>query len=162
MKKLVRPEYPELIYLMVVGKSGNAWFYPSNIPNPGDEIKVTDSNNWSVAGEGFGGSTLMLNLVGGNKFPLMGGWHSNSHTLLVDTGVDLTHKHLTHGCLSEVDGTPVWEDVGWVVGEFDRVVNCCWDIVERSGVPLRCEVQTMGGGSSRVIYPENKKEEMSQ
>ena len=116
MKKLIRPEYSELIYCMAVGESGNAWFYPINIENPGDEILVTDSNDWDKPGEGFGGSTLKLKVDNGEWFMLKGGWHSNSHSLLYDTGIDLTHKHLTHGCLSEVDRTLVWEDVGWVLG----------------------------------------------
>ncbi len=164
MKKLRKPVFDmlEATYDMVVGKSGSAWFYPCDVPNAGDHILVTDSDDWSKCGEGFGGSTLRIRTTNPDflVFELRGGWHSNGDSLLKDTGVDLTHKHYTHGRISELDGTLVWEDFGWVLGEFDRVQKTCREIVQKSGVPLLCEVQSMGGSSSQVMYPKNVEEMM--
>ena len=163
MKKLVKPvfNHTKAVYHMVVGVSKNAWFYPTGIDNPGDQILVTDDPNWEHCGEGFGGATLTLQLDTGGVFLLRGGWHSNGEAMLRDTGIDLTHKHLTHGCIMELDETVVHQDGGWVLGDFNRIENMAMEMVEKSGVPLLVEYQSMGGGGSYTVYPENK-EEMGQ
>ena len=163
MNKLPRPEFNSstATYRMVVGKSGKAWFILTEVDNPGDYILVTDSDDWDKRGEGFGGSTLNLALENGEKFSLLGGWHSNSNALLRDTGIDLTHTHLTYGVITELDGTVVHKDEGWTLGKFDRTEELCKSLVEKSGKPLHHENQSMGGGLIHTIYPKNR-EEMEQ
>jgi len=149
---------------MVVGKSGNAWFYPTNIPNPGDEIKVTDSKDWDKAGEGFGGSTLRLDLEGNQVyFDLKGGWHSNGHGLLDDTGVDLTQYHFTRCVIAEkfLKSYPEVEVVGvlykdddWTLGDYDRADKLAKIYANEMNKSVYLAKQSLGGGSYGTVQPD--------
>lgn len=93
-------------YIMYVGKSGWAWFVADQEAKA-DNIYCTNSENWDVAGNGFGGSTLFLEVINweenklkSENFALRGGWHSNADALFDDTGVDVRNEHLTFGAIS--------------------------------------------------------------
>lgn len=81
-------------YHLHIGKSGHTWLVADQ-DNAGDNIYVTAHKDPNKRGEGFGGSTLELELVDGGTFKLHGGWHSNPHSLLDDTGIDHTQHYRT-------------------------------------------------------------------
>lgn len=164
--KLDNLNYDNLKYVMVVGNSGRAWFYPL-LPNRGDHILVTDSKDWDKRGDGFGGSTLKLNLnYPTYEFELRGGWHSNSSALLADTGIDLTQYHATFGVICgkviDYNGLEFDEilhlDDGWVIGRIDRVECEAQYIADRDNRKVCMWRQSFGGAYSRWVTPSPVKE----
>lgn len=85
---------------------------------------------------------------------MKGGWHSNDVALRRDTGIDLHEFHYTYGYITEQDGTVVYEDTEWVVGDFYRITKLCQEMVNKSGVPLRYTCHTDGGSIESIIRPE--------
>jgi hypothetical protein len=162
-----RPEEKdELLYTLIVGKSGRGWLYPVNSSHPADNIYCTNSADWKKCGEGFGGSTIKLPLVDepdNALFLLKGGWHSNSVSLLYDTGVDITDKNLTRCVISlkqeggfgeyVLDDILVEENV-WVVSEFDRPNKLAKEYANKLGKKVFLYFQSLGGGSFGWVQPD--------
>lgn len=166
MKKvnyIKRPEDGEPIFTLVKDTIGRGWLYPINSLNPGDEILCTDSANWDLAGEGFGGSTLKCKLEDGTIFELKGGWHSNSGSLLVSTGIDLTNKNFTRCIIAKelITGWPsyvlddiIHEEQDWVLGDFERSEKLAKNFANELGQKVFCFTQSLGGRSTRWIFPD--------
>jgi len=83
-------------YQQVTGTNGCRWFYPANVPNPGDYILVSNPHDTG----GFAGRTLKLALDTGDSIDVKGPWHTNSDALKAATGVDLTSTHSTRVWIS--------------------------------------------------------------
>jgi len=152
---------------MNVDKCGHAWFYPVNSTHPADKILVTNSKNWEVAGEGFGGGTLQLTLDTGEVFLLRGGWHSNSKSFFCATGIDLTEKTLTRCVLATklVSGYPDYvldeilhEENEWHLGKFERPEELAIEWANKLGKPVFCYTQSMGGASMGWKQPVKQDE----
>lgn len=168
-KKIANIEYPkegEFTYRLVVGKSGRAWLYPINSNHPADNVHCTDSKNWDKAGEGYAGRTLKFNTDRG-EFLLKGGWHSNSHALLTDTGIDITDKYLTHVVIAlKAESTyPSYlmddilhDDNGWVLGLYERGDLLAKKFANDLGVKVFKFTQSMGGGSMGWVQPDSVSE----
>jgi hypothetical protein len=148
-------------YEMYVGKSGRAWFVPYLQTDKADNIYVTDSADWLKRGNGFGGTTLRLNLKDGSDFALRGGWHSNAEGLLEDTGVDVTDTHLTYGAvgLSRVEnaymtiGDLIYKDEEPTMGKYNRIRTIAVEYANEHNVTVYYCVQSTGGGSCGPIKP---------
>ena len=164
MKKFNPPPFPEPrtpLYEMVIGKSGVAWFYPANWDNPADQILCTNSENWDEPGEGFGGSTLNLQLVNGETFELKGGWHSNGDSLLADTGISLKSQYYTYCVIAEevMSHNPLtldkvlYEDLGWSLGEFERPEKLAQKFANELGKEVYLAKRSSGGGMYGYIQP---------
>lgn len=165
-----RPKLPEpIIYNMAVGNSGRAWFYPRNIPNVADHIHVTAYKEWWKRGEGYGGSTLLLHLANDQiPFELRGGWHSNSHSLFEDAGLDFTSFHYTRCVISgiaepdykngydcyEVDDVRYIQNY-WSLGNFDAPKKMAQEIADFLGYRVHLYVQSIGGGSYGWVKPSD-------
>lgn len=171
-KKIDNIEYPkesEFTYHLVVGKSGRAWLYPLNSDHPADNIHCTNSANWDIVGEGYGGSTLKFNTDKG-EFLLKGGWHSNSDALLSDTGIDITDKCLTYVVIAlKAESTyPSYlmedilhDDNGWVLGLYDRGDSLAKRFANELGVKVFKFTQSLGGGSMGWVHPDTVSEQFS-
>jgi len=140
------------------GKSGKRWFV-ADIPNAADHIYVEDYH--SQSSQGFGGRTLIFELVDGEKIPIKGPWHSNSHALLGDTGIDITNKHLISGIISRdiswKNGQATMVDVIYsddgIVGTFDRVSDMARQLADISKTPVHYYARSEGGS---VLAMEGK------
>lgn len=91
----------EVTYRLITGRSGRGWLIPDpEVPNMGGRIYVTNSEDWTKRGEGFGGGTIEMPMKEGGIFELRGGWHTNSGALFEDTDVDLSQRNLTFVVIS--------------------------------------------------------------
>jgi len=146
------------VYRMVVGKSGRAWFYPSELHNAADYIYVTDSEDWDKAGRGFGGATVELQLDNGTRFSLKGGWHSNDEAFYEDTGVDIREKHLTFVIIAKQRAEGMMQDVVYYdespqVGFFNRGERTALEMATKLDEPLYYFSRSAGGSISARVYP---------
>jgi hypothetical protein len=143
-------------YKKIVGKTG-VW-YVSIQENEGDNIYYSKNNG--KYSDGFGGSTLSFELEDGTVDHVQGPWHSNSGGLLLDTGYDATHKHLTRGIVA-LDLLPVkgdfWKtqheqvlhfDEEPVIGDYSRIEIMAQDFANKLGKPVYYAVVSTGGGHS--------------
>lgn len=123
-------------YHQRVGKSGRIWLWADN-ETPAENVYVANnpSNTTShrQGSEGFGGSTLTFELVGGGTLDLHGPWHSGAEGLFTDTGVDLRNTYRTFTVLGmgrEFIGSVynrrtvitdvIYKDPTPIIGPYDR------------------------------------------
>jgi len=130
----------EVQWELAVGKWGRVWLYD---PEGADCYVSSEPGN-----RGFGGSAITFPLKqGGGTITLPGPWHSNTHALFTDTGVDRRDQHMTWGCIGtglEYDGNLgrerltgiVWFDAEPTRGTFDRVYLLAAKMQAERGVPL--------------------------
>jgi hypothetical protein len=145
-------------YVKVVGKSGRAWFYPSELDNCADYIYCTDSADWNKAGSGFGGASIPLQMRDGTRFELKGGWHSNDEAFLEDTGIDIRDKHMTFVIVAKdrADGAMidvVYYDEAPQIGLFNRAEKTALNMAKEINEPLYYFSRSAGGSISARVYP---------
>lgn len=148
-------------YKKLVGKSGRTWLVAVQ-PNEADNIYVSGGKN----SQGFTGRTLVFKLEDGSTLELQGPWHSNSTSLLADTGYDIRDKYLTFGVIGkqirygDYGLSPVTiidvlhKDKEWVLGEFDRIQKLAQEIANDLGETICCFQKSQGGSSSGTVKPE--------
>src|SRR5438477_12887967 len=78
-----------------VGKSGIKWYVTNDVDNQADHIYCTDSDDWDMVGQGFGGRSILMTLSDGTEEELHGGWHSNAEAFFQDTAIDIRDRHRT-------------------------------------------------------------------
>ncbi|MCK9273424.1 hypothetical protein M0P65_07855 [Candidatus Gracilibacteria bacterium] len=146
-------------YKMLIGKSGKRWLISTN-HNSADNIYVEGGPN----SDGFGGATLHFTLESGEVISLKGPWHSNSDSLLDDTGYDATDQHLTQGIISlntkhnyENDWNKVLYidvlhyDEQPVIGRFSRIKEMANEFAKKFKSNIYYAEISNGGGSSGMI-----------
>jgi hypothetical protein len=151
-------------YKKIEGK--NKTWYVAIQGNSADNIYVDTHDPKS---EGFAGSTLEFQLEDGTIDKVKGPWHSNSESLLSDTGYDITDKHLTQGIIALDStnketgpwGVTIHNDILHydeipVIGDFDRIPNMAQEFANKLNQPVYYAVITDGGGSSTWCKPVNK------
>ena len=114
------------LWSKVVDDKGWVWYIPEDIDNKGDHIHVSTPNK-----NGYAGSTLQFTMNDGSVDKVVGPWHSNSESLLRNTGIDLKDTHYTRFIICEntkLRGNSVLEegvlyDTGWQLGYFDSQPN---------------------------------------
>jgi hypothetical protein len=149
-------------YKKIIGKTG-VWYIAIQ-PNEGDNIYFARNNK--KYSDGFAGSTLDFELEDGSIDHVQGPWHSNSRSLLADTGYDTTHKHITRGIIA-LDAEPIpgkymstrHEDVLYydeepVVGDFERITILARDFANKLGKSVYAAQISNGGGSAEWIKPK--------
>lgn len=144
------------------------WYLVADTPNGGDHCYCGSSDPASRS-QGFGGRAMEFPIEGHEPdriITLYGPWHTNSHSVLKDTGVDYTRKHLTRGIIAEVS-----EDIGrfmcnkyskivhlelsGVIGAFDRIQTLAEEYVVGYGRPFYYQVESEGGGrASRILVKD--------
>lgn len=96
-------------------------------PNSADNVYF--DNPRDTTSDGFGGATLSFKLTDGSVYKAKGPWHSNSESLLRDTGRDLRDTHLTFVVIGKdrrydrpnaVITDVVYKDEIPTLGRFDR------------------------------------------
>ncbi len=134
-------------------------------PNAADNIYVSGDEG----SQGFGGSTLSFTLVDGTEMHLKGPWHTNSHLLKVDTGIDIQDKHETFVVVARdqeyVDGRTILKDVLYqdaepTIGFFERGKPIAQKYANELGVPVYLYSQSRGGSSCGPVKPATLGEEV--
>lgn len=134
---------------LVIGKSGTYWLYDPE----GSDCYCSSAPGY----RGFGGSPVTFPRKEGLSTILLGPWHSNTHALFADTGIDRRDQHLTWGCVGtgrDFDGNLgrdrltgiVWFDPEPTRGEFERVWRHAVELEREIGVPL-FYMRVSAGGS---------------
>lgn len=148
-------------YEIIVGKSGDIWLFNRE-----------DGNSLYVSGgkgsRGFGGGTVRFKLKNGLGFvELIGPWHSNQIAFLEDTGIDVSDKFTTWGCIGNERGydenTNAWQikDVCWfdsteTIGTFNRVEDTAQAMANEHQRPFHFYQETRGGSTFGTVKPEVK------
>lgn len=134
------------VWKKVESKVGT-WYIPIDIENKGDYVHLSNRNK-----NGYAGRFIDFELEDGTVDSVQGVWHSNSRSLLENTGIDLTDKHIKRDILhtiyvnqAEVDG--VVYDSGWVIGKFDND-DFIKDLAKDFSEPNLHHYSISSGGSS--------------
>lgn len=151
------------IYKKVEGKSGATWLVP--VTNNPDQIHV---DTHTPGSQGYAGRTLGFKLIDGFIYRAQGPWHSNSDSLLKDTGVNLTKLHLTYGVVGLsrecIKGSymsfkyydVLYADVSPKIGSYSRIENLAQQLANDYGITLFYSVVSYGGGMSSSVTPTVK------
>lgn len=147
-------------YNMITDKGGNDWFYGDKA----DEIYVDQHNPNS---KGFGGRKLKFKLKDGTVVETENGpWHSNADALLNATGVDLTHEHLTFGCISlGIEGNMytnnyknvIYLDDNYINGDYSRIQNLAQEFANKLNTKVYYTQHSRGGSVSHFYELKNYK-----
>jgi len=164
--EFIRRQKEPLVYKKVQGKH-KTWLYPINCPNPGDHIYCSASPRENEPGyqgfRGFGGSTLSFQLKNGSVEKMQGPWYSDSNALKDDTGMDLTHHHLTYVIVAEkrtyenystVLHGILYQDDKPMVGEFGRGKAIGQMYAKKLGCKVVVYSETFGGSSCSPVQQE--------
>jgi hypothetical protein len=155
-----RAEQASCKYKKIHGKSG-VW-YVGIQPNEGDNIYFTKNNG--KYSDGFAGSVISFQLEDGSVEEVQSPWHSNSKSLLSDTGYDTTQKHYTLGIIA-LDSNPSEIFMGTrheevlhfdeepIIGDFSRIEIMAQDFANKLGKPVYAARISTGGGSAGWINP---------
>lgn len=129
-------------------------------PNAADNIYVGDTNP-NNRSQGFGGARLHFKLVGGGEVVLTGPWHSNSSSLLVATGIDLTSQHWTFGVVALKREPSRFTEIQYIdpeegiIGKFNRIDDIAQEIANKLGQTVYYYCKSSGGSSSGPKGPNN-------
>lgn len=157
--------YRRPTFEMHVGTSGLTWFVPAVTvrPNRADHIYRTAYEDRSRRGTGFAGGTIILPLIDGTDFELLGGWRTNSKQLLEDTGIDCSNMYLTYGAvgLHKISGGYMpglfgllHADKAPLIGKFDRIESIAQQFANERQEYVHYNVVSYGGGSAGGKDPE--------
>lgn len=151
-------------YTLFKGKSGRIWLVADQ-PNAADNIYVSDPKRGS---EGFAGRVITFKLGGGSSISLQGPWHSNSESLLDDTGVDIRDQHLTFVVISREREIgehyePIMKDILHIdskptIGSFQRGGHMAQRFAKKLGGPIWCYSESTGGSSGPNLVEADKEE----
>ena len=139
------------------------WYIPVQ-DNAADDLHVQIKGEGSQLGsfQGYGGATLEFLLEDGTIDKVKGPWHSNSISLLADTGIDLTKRTMTIGAIGKdrtFEGNTtfledvLYEDTDWVVGDFNRIKEMAQEFADDLGIKVWYYSQTNGGSSTCWLDP---------
>lgn len=147
----------------IVGKSGIIWLIGIQT-NPADNIYMYNpkGNN----SRGFAGRTLEFLLEDGSVEKAQGPWHSNSESLLKDTGIDIRDLHLTRVVLGtggvEYQGghsfkvkDVVYQEDDYQLGSYDRDKELAQEYADKLNKDIHGWVQSMGGGHGVFKKPRS-------
>lgn len=154
--KSAQSEQSSKKYKKIKGKSAD--WYIAIQKNEGDNIYFASRSK--SHSNGFGGSSLQFELEDGTIDTVQGPWHSNSASLLEDTGYDATHKYLTQGIIaldcephSNKNGVTLHKEILHrdeepVLGDYHRIDIMAQEFANKLQKEVYCAVVSMGGGSS--------------
>jgi len=138
------------------------WYIPIQ-DNAADDLHVLIKNENPNSGfKGYGGATLSFALEDGTVDMVKGPWHSNSDSLLADTGIDLKNKTLTIGAIGKdrifEDRRTFLEDIlhedtDWVLGSFNRIKDMAQKFADDLGIKVWYYSQSTGGSSTCWLDP---------
>jgi hypothetical protein len=120
-------------YKKIVGKNSD-WYIALGKPE-GDYIY--SAGRTGKYSDGFGGRIMEFELEDGTIDKVQGPWHSNSDSLLFDTGYDATDKHHTQGIIALNLKHP--ED-NWHVTEHEEEEILHWDEEPVEGLYHRIDI----------------------
>lgn len=157
---IVRPliKRENIEYRIATGKKYEIWLYtPDNA-----------SNTFCSGGpgsRGFGGSTVRFKLFNGlGHIDLKGPWHSNTDSLLRDTGIDIRDKFRKWGCIGtgrDFDQNTnanritdlIWFDADITIGTFDRIEEYAQKLADERNQTLYYYEESEGGSSWAIATP---------
>jgi hypothetical protein len=134
---------------------------PQNVPNPADYIHFSNPKNTN----GYGGKLLIFRMGEISKMSVQGPWHTNSHHLLGETGIDLREQHHTWGFVYDrvndfnrpyagIDGLYFNDPDGtWVLGRFNRIENMAIKIATELGRSVQYYKLSQNGSASGTKNP---------
>jgi hypothetical protein len=148
------------VFKIIHGKL-HIWFV-AVVPNEGDNIYCETENK-----SGFGGSVVKFLLENGSIATVRGPWHSNSESLLHDTGYDCTSKHYTRGIVAlemtyaklghQNDGDTyknvLHYDAQPELGKFDRIYEIARAEAKIWNKRVYYAHVSVGGGMSGSVEP---------
>lgn len=148
-------------YELYRGKSGTLWLL-STQENCADNIYCSGG----ATSQGFGGGELEFKLARGlGSIKLKGPWHSNGEAFSADTGIDVSKKHLSWGCVglgrefekgrAIITGL-LYFDKEPQIGSFHRVRDIAQEIANTRGETVMCYKEGPGGSSSGQVKPKEE------
>ncbi len=152
------------VYIPIITDDGELYLI-ANQPNMADNIY---SCSFDPRSQGFAGRTLHFDLVYGGSIDLLGPWHTNSESLLLRTGIDITDSHLTfvviaenrtHGEWDTIYTNVLYKDEHPTIGKFDRGKSIAEEIANKLNKPVFCYRKSTGGSSDSPVYPTSWTEE---
>jgi hypothetical protein len=156
--KNIPEEYKKCDKFHKVETDNSIWLY-GDCRNPAAYIYFLDKKNHTYGGfEGFGGATLKFNLVNGEQISLKAPWHSNSHALYKQTGIDLRKKNYIWGiiALGVIETYPdyIYKNVIYCqgkIGSYSRIMNGAKKLAAQYKQDMYYYFESAGGSSSSVI-----------
>lgn len=149
-------------YTAIEGESGRIWLVADQ-PNAADNVYVSDPCPKS---QGFAGRILTFKLKDG-FIRLQGPWHSNSDSLLADTGLDIRDQHLTFVVISKeremgehfeaIMKGILYIDPEPMLGSFKRGELAAKRFANSTGQPVWCYSESQGGSSGpNLVSPDEE------
>lgn len=160
-------EASKRVYKKAIDKKdkNRIWLYAAQ-DNPADNIYV--GYPYDTKSQGFCGRWMEFKLEDNTTVRLQGPWHSGPNALKENTGIDLTDKHLTYGCvsLSREDSYQgifmqdryydlLHADTDWTLGEFNRIDNLAQSYANKLGKTIYYYQESRGGSSAGVRKPKS-------
>lgn len=147
-----------------IDDDSNLWLIAEQ-PNMADNIYFC---SFDPKSEGFGGGTVMFNLLDGETIELPGPWHSNADALFSVTGIDIRDRHLSYvviaeqsepvigGYLDYIFKNILYEDTEPTVGLFNRGTIMAREFAKKLGKPVFLLRVGTNGGSHGPVRPDDK------
>lgn len=153
-------------YKVAIGKSGKRWLYNDDIKGCASHIYVEGE----PGSQGFGGSVISFKLLNGDVLNLRGPWHTNSHSMFADTGIDLRDRSITFGVIgtdrefvsnsmSMAISNVLYFDTEPTEGSFNRIKDLANKMAIERGQELAFYSESEGGsqcGFTHALKKETK------
>lgn len=144
------------------GPGGRTYYYPVDVPNPGDHVHVDTKDPES---RGYGGRTLEFKLEDGEVRSVKGPWHGGLQELYEQTGIRLADLHYTKVTVEAQgpNGSPevVYKEDDFVLGQFMRGARIAYQLADALGRPVELHVNSAGGGMAGMIHPGERQHSMA-
>ena len=130
------------------------YYVPVDIVNVADHIHVTDPKPGAM--RGYAGRAMAFDMDDGMTVDYVKGpWHTNSHSFMKHTNMNVGELHLTQIELRDGEtGEELYAEEKPVLGHYYRGTRIARQLAIVRNKPIEVFVRSNGGTSSHTEYPD--------